>query len=500
MDRDEAEELLRTLFADPGRARSARRGVSADPDPALASIGHQVVGIVSATSGRPTRAAGAADGPALARRSGDRGRCGRRAGDPGHLAVRRGGTRGPAAPRPGVDRARRGTPRARARATRHVLGHLLARFEESAADLRRAQELFAGSGDHVWEDRALNLEGLVDVGLGDLEAAAEAFAGFGEIAAPLGDQSDIAVASTTPGGWPSCGATCRARSSTTPPRPPSTRGGMTNVDLVFDQVARLPSGRARPTRSTSSSRAGRPTAAAARGGRPAAGRRRGRSPRTTGTAPVGCGQGSSLLRAQPGASTGWRPSCSPSPRGTRRWPPAPLLDGSRARRADARGAGARAAAVLLLGARPRPGPVGPSGRTRAAVARRRRPPPRDHRFGRASRLAGAAQRRATSAATRAASCAPASRPAHPRPAARHLRQPGAPGRVVRPRRRPGRAGHPDRAGRRRRPPAAPVVGTVARDALTVPPFGEHDDPRPPPTWPRSARSADAWLTPAPKGR
>ena len=47
MERDEAEELLRTLFADPRAARRRAQDVLVpDPDPALASIGHQVVGIV----------------------------------------------------------------------------------------------------------------------------------------------------------------------------------------------------------------------------------------------------------------------------------------------------------------------------------------------------------------------------------------------------------------------------------------------------------------------
>ena len=50
MDRAEAEELLRNLFADPGAARVACRDESwcRTLIPALASIGHQVVGIVHA--------------------------------------------------------------------------------------------------------------------------------------------------------------------------------------------------------------------------------------------------------------------------------------------------------------------------------------------------------------------------------------------------------------------------------------------------------------------
>ncbi len=76
----------------------------------------------------------------------------------------------------------------------YVLGHLLARFEESAADLRRARELFSGSGDQVWEARVLNLQALVDVKRGEVESAAEAFARFGEISAYLGDLCRVAVA------------------------------------------------------------------------------------------------------------------------------------------------------------------------------------------------------------------------------------------------------------------------------------------------------------------
>ena len=47
MTRAEAEELLRTIFADPGAARSrAEDELVPDPDPAVSSIGHQVIGIV----------------------------------------------------------------------------------------------------------------------------------------------------------------------------------------------------------------------------------------------------------------------------------------------------------------------------------------------------------------------------------------------------------------------------------------------------------------------
>ena len=47
MTRGEAEELLRTVFADTELARRrAQDELVGDPDPVVASIGHQVIGIV----------------------------------------------------------------------------------------------------------------------------------------------------------------------------------------------------------------------------------------------------------------------------------------------------------------------------------------------------------------------------------------------------------------------------------------------------------------------
>ena len=57
VDRAEAEELLRTLFSDPRAARArAERLLVPAPDPALSSIGHQVVGIVRRDLGEIGRA------------------------------------------------------------------------------------------------------------------------------------------------------------------------------------------------------------------------------------------------------------------------------------------------------------------------------------------------------------------------------------------------------------------------------------------------------------
>ena len=122
-------------------------------------------------------------------------------------------------------------------------GTSLARFEESAADLRRARELFSGSGDQVWEARVLNLQALVDVKLGEVESAAEAFARFGEISASLGDLSGVAVADHNTG-WLAFlrGDLPRALEQYAAAAAFFDSRGTTNVDLVLDQVAAYLSG------------------------------------------------------------------------------------------------------------------------------------------------------------------------------------------------------------------------------------------------------------------
>ncbi|MFC7361591.1 CHAT domain-containing protein [Nocardioides astragali] len=197
MTRGEAEELLRTVFADPEASRAAALDTLVpDSDPAVSSIGHQVVGIVLRDRGDTDAALHELrTALRLARRSGDEERWGDALATLGGTLSMTGrvseGLRK-------LDKAAsvlRGVPRGRALVRRAwVLGHLLARFEDSAADLREARKLFAGAGDHVWEGRALNLEGLMDIGLGDLEGAAQAFAAFGELASSVGDDYDGALA------------------------------------------------------------------------------------------------------------------------------------------------------------------------------------------------------------------------------------------------------------------------------------------------------------------
>lgn len=197
MTRAEAEELLRTVFTDTDLARKrAQDELVPDPDPAIASIGHQVVGIVMRELGETDAAlAELRTSLRLARRSGDR----ERLADTlatlgGTLCIAGWVPEGMRRLDQAVDLAT-GVPLGRVLVRRaYVTGHLLALFEESAADLREARRLFAGAGDHVWEQRALNLEGLVDVGLGDLDGAERAFAAYRDLAVALGNEFDIGLA------------------------------------------------------------------------------------------------------------------------------------------------------------------------------------------------------------------------------------------------------------------------------------------------------------------
>ncbi|HEX5919733.1 MAG TPA: CHAT domain-containing protein [Nocardioides sp.] len=246
MERDEAEELLRTLFADPQAARERAQDVLVpDPDPALASIGHQVVGIVLRDLGdmdaafRELRAA-----LRLARRSGDGARAGDAMATLGISLCIAGRMREGLRHLDDAAAALDGVPLGRVLYRRaYVLGHVLARFEESADDLRRARDLFAGSGDLVWESRALNLQALVDVRRGEVESADEAFAEYGRLSAAMGDVGGVAVADHNIG-WLAFlrGDLPRALEQYATAAARFDSLGITNVDLVLDQVAAYLSG------------------------------------------------------------------------------------------------------------------------------------------------------------------------------------------------------------------------------------------------------------------
>lgn len=240
MDRADAEEVLRTLFSDTVRARTrAEDELVPHADPVVASIGHQVIGIV-------LRDLGEVEGGLselrtalrLARRSGEVERVGdARATLGASLAGVAGRTREGLAQ---MDRAAgelAGAPLGRLLYRRAwVQGFVLGRYEESAADLREARELLSASGDTVWEPRALNLHGLAHAAMGDLSAAAGAFEVSGALLAELGDAGGAAIAVHN-SGWVAslAGDLPRALELYADASVRFDEIGETNVDLVLDR-------------------------------------------------------------------------------------------------------------------------------------------------------------------------------------------------------------------------------------------------------------------------
>lgn len=239
VDRDEAEELLRTLFADPDAALArAEAALVGDEDPALSSIGHQIVGIVLRDRGDTDEAlTRLRTALRLARRSGDD----QRSAD---VRATLGGTLATAGrTREGLqhlDRAALGLAGVRLGTVlvrrAWVLGFLLGRMDAAAADLRAARGTFADVGDPVWEARALNLEGLARAGLGELATATGLFEASGEISARLGDQWGVATAVHN-GGWVGFlgGDLPHAFARYADASARFDALGMTSVDLVTDQ-------------------------------------------------------------------------------------------------------------------------------------------------------------------------------------------------------------------------------------------------------------------------
>lgn len=196
VDRDEAEELLRTLFADPDAAH-VRAGelLASAHDPAIASLARQVIGIVLRDRGEMDASLDELqEALRLARRSGEVERISDVRATLGATLAMAGRTRAGLAQ---LDRAAAGlsgVPLGTVLVRRAwALSFLLDRFREGAEDLRRAREAFAGADDPVWEARALNLEGLARAGLGDLAAAGRAFEASGALHARLGNGADVAV-------------------------------------------------------------------------------------------------------------------------------------------------------------------------------------------------------------------------------------------------------------------------------------------------------------------
>ncbi len=237
--RADAEEVLRTLFTDPAAARTrAQDELVPDTDPVVSSIGHQVMGIVVRDLGQTDLAL---DHLRTALRTARRSGIAEREADVratlgATLAVLGRAREGLAQ----LDRAVEdltGLPLARALTRRAwILGHLLARHEDSASDLRSARAIFGREGDPVWEKRALNLQGLALADMGDLASAGAAFEAGGAISAEVGDPEGVAV-SVHNAGWVASLAgdlpLALARYADASARFDAL--GMTSVDLVVDR-------------------------------------------------------------------------------------------------------------------------------------------------------------------------------------------------------------------------------------------------------------------------
>ena len=239
MDRDEAEELLRTLYANPQAARSrAETQLVPHLDPVLSSIGHQIMGIVQRDVGEIDDAlAELRTALALARRSDDEERVADVRATLGLTLATDGRVGEGLRHLNRSEAALHGIPRGRVLVRRAwVLGFLLARFEDSADDLREARRLFAGAGDQVWEARALNLEGVALFEMGDLDGADKAFAESGRIWAGLGNAFDVAV-TVHNSGWVGflAGDLPRALERLADASGRLDALGITNVDLVTDR-------------------------------------------------------------------------------------------------------------------------------------------------------------------------------------------------------------------------------------------------------------------------
>jgi tetratricopeptide (TPR) repeat protein len=204
--RSEAEELLRTLFADPeGARRVAEQQLVTDPDPAVGSVGHQIVGIVLRDLGETADALHHLDRALTLARAVDDVRESDVRATLGGTLVHAGRTREGLAHLDSAAEKAHGLALATVLVRRaRVLVFNLERLPEGVEDLRRALEILDATDDPIWRARALHLEGLSLLRLGDVPAAKGSFARTSR------------SASTPWAGSPSSRVTCREPSRCMP--------------------------------------------------------------------------------------------------------------------------------------------------------------------------------------------------------------------------------------------------------------------------------------------
>ena len=240
MDRVEAEELLRTIFSDAAASRAAAEAhLLGHPDPAVDSIGHQVVGIVLRDTGETDQAlAHLRRALALARRVDDERESDVRA-TLGIALAHAGRTREGMVHLDRAAASLTGLPLARVLVRRaRILTYYLGRLEDGAADLERALHILDEHDDDVWRARALNLEGLCRLALGEVGRARRAFAESLEIHTRLAMPTDVAVGVHNQG-WLAFleGDLPAALEHFGAARERFDALGITSVDLVYDQCS-----------------------------------------------------------------------------------------------------------------------------------------------------------------------------------------------------------------------------------------------------------------------
>lgn len=238
VDRAEAEELLRTLFADPVAARATAEARMLDhPDPAVRSIGHQVVGIVLRDVGETDPAlAHLWRSLRLARGVGAEREADVRATLGGSLAMA-GRTRDGLSQLDLAVASTDGLPLARVLVRRaRVLAFNLERLEAGAEDLVRALEILEPSDDLVWTARALHLHSWTSTVLGDLDAARTSLARSLAVHEGLGLESAVAAGIHNQG-WLAflAGDLPLAFERYQEAATRYERGGIVSTDLVYDR-------------------------------------------------------------------------------------------------------------------------------------------------------------------------------------------------------------------------------------------------------------------------
>ena len=183
------------MFADPDRSlASARDLLTRTHDPAVLSIARQVIGIVLRDRGEMVPAlAELREALRLARAAGVVERVADVNATLGATMVMHGRTAQGLAHLDSAEKGSRGHALATVLARRAWVLNMLGRDREALIDLRRAVRLFRGSGDQLWQARALNIRGLTQTRLGNLPGAERDFIRAAGIFESLGHPVDAAM-------------------------------------------------------------------------------------------------------------------------------------------------------------------------------------------------------------------------------------------------------------------------------------------------------------------